>query len=79
MCIVSVKFVMDEMQHISKTVLSQVVIHMLGSIFEMHRSLSIMQKEQKTEAKLVFEIYFAHCEWNMSQKPAWRYATHVDG
>ena len=70
---------MDEMQHISKTVLSQVVIHMLGSIFEMHRSLSIMQKEQKTEAKLVFEIYFAHCEWNMSQKPAWRYATHVDG
>jgi len=46
MCIVSVKSVMDEMQHISKTVLSQVIVDMAGPGFEMH-------------AELLFEIYVA--------------------
>jgi len=39
-----VKSVTDKMHHISKTVLSQVVIDMAGRDFEMHCLLSAVQK-----------------------------------
>jgi len=41
MCIVWVKSLMDETQHISKTVLSQVVGDMVGPGFEMHTNCSL--------------------------------------
>jgi len=44
MCIVWMKSVTDETQHISKFVLSQVVVDMVGPGFEMHCPLSTTQK-----------------------------------